>query len=485
MYYEIILKLSKQTRGEFMKNANAKKKVFWICIFASLGGLLFGLDQGFINGSLTFIQRTFQWSTSQGESFASVILVGAIIGAFCSGFISKTIGRKKTLLIAAIFFTVFTLWGSCTSSVSILYFTRVCLGLAVGCASFVVPLYLSEIAPAKDRGGFISLYQFTITIGIFLIYVSNTGIGIVSKAHDPWRIMLGIIAIPAVIMLILVLTIPETPRWLMLKKREKDAKDVLSLIRETENEINKEVIEIKESLGDDKDTQRHGAMAMLGENYFLKIILLGIFLQLLQQFSGINCVIYYSGQIFEKAGFDNPMIATVVCGLVNMLTTLIAIFYCDKWGRKPIIYVGLGLMFFTLVVLGIEFLRIESGIQLYTLGKIVVLGSCLTYLLAFGFSLGPLIWVICAEIFPLEGRDFGMTVTTMANWSCNFIVVRFSLSIMESWGGSTLFFIFAVFCLAGLILIGMFTPETKGVTLEEIEINLKNGVKFKDLGVRT
>lgn len=468
-----------------MENANAKKRVFWICVFASLGGLLFGLDQGFINGSLVYIQRTFQWTTSQCESFASIILVGAIIGAFCSGFISKAIGRKKTLLLAALFFTIFTLWGSRTSSVSILYFTRVCLGLAVGCASFVVPLYLSEIAPAKYRGGFISLYQFTITIGIFLIYVSNTGIGMVSKAQDPWRMMLGIIAIPAVIMLILVLTIPETPRWLMLKKREKDAKDVLSLIRETKTEINDEVTEIKKSLEIDKDTQKLGAMAMLGRKYFLKIILLGIFLQLLQQFSGINCVIYYSGQIFEKAGFANPMIATVVCGLVNMLTTLIAIFFCDKWGRKPIIYLGLALMFITLVLLGIEFMRIENGIQINTLGKTVVLGSCLTYLLAFGFSLGPLIWVICAEVFPLEGRDFGMTVTTMANWIGNFIVVRFSLSIMESWGVSELFFIFAVFCLSGMILIGMFTPETKGVTLEEIEINLKTGVKFKDLGVKT
>ena len=206
---------------------------------------------------------------------------------------------------------------------------------------------------------------------------------------------------------------------------------------------------------------------------------------MLQQLSGINCVIYYSGHIFEKAGFASPMIATVVCGLVNMLTTLIAIFFCDKWGRKPIIFIGLALMFLTLMLLGIEFMRIENGIQLYTLGKTIVLGSCLTYLLAFGFSLGPLIWVICAEIFPLEGRDFGMTVTTMANWIGNFMVVRFSLSIMESWGGSTLFFIFAVFCLSGFVLIGMFTPETKGVTLEEIEINLKNGVKFKSLGVRT
>jgi SP family galactose:H+ symporter-like MFS transporter len=461
---------------------NVKKRVFLVCISASLGGLLFGLDQGFINGSLQYIQKTFQWNTAQSESFASIILIGAIIGAFSSGFLSKSIGRKRTLLVAAAFFTIFTLGGATTSSVGFLYFTRICIGLAVGCASFVVPLYISEISPPQYRGGLISLYQFTITIGIFLIYVSNTGIAMASTSSEPWRMMLGIIAVPAFIMVILVMKIPRTPRWLMLKGRVDEARSVLSELRGTEFDITREIDQIKENLASNKDNRSGGGIALLQQSYFIKIILLGILLQLLQQFSGINCVIYYSGQIFEKAGFSNPMVATVVCGLVNMLTTLIAIFYCDKWGRKPIIYVGLAVMSVTLVLLGIEFVRIEHGMPLHTLGETVVLGSCLVYLLAFGFSLGPLIWVICAEIFPLEGRDFGMTVTTMANWIGNFIVVRFSLTIMEAWGGSSLFFLFSVFCLLGFVLMYQFTPETKGVTLEQIEINLKNEVRFKDLG---
>ena len=209
-------------------NAKAKSKVLWVCVIASLGGLLFGLDQGFINGSLGFIQKTFHWSTDQGESFASIILIGAIVGAFLSGFISKTIGRKNTLLLAALFFSVFTIWGSMTHSSMVLHFSRVCLGLAVGCASFVVPLYLSEMAPARLRGGFISLYQFTITIGIFAIYVTNTVIGKIYTGTDPWRLMLFVIAIPALFMLICVLTIPKSPRWLMLKGREKEAESVLS-----------------------------------------------------------------------------------------------------------------------------------------------------------------------------------------------------------------------------------------------------------------
>ena len=463
-------------------NAKAKRKVFWVCVFASLGGLLFGLDQGFINGSLGFIQKTFHWTTAQGESFASIILVGAIIGAFLSGFISKAIGRKNTLLLAALFFFVFTLWGATTQSSAVLHITRVCLGLAVGCASFVVPLYLSEMAPARLRGGFISLYQFTITIGIFSIYVSNTFIGKVHTGTDPWRLMLGVISIPAVIMLICVVTIPKSPRWLMLKGREEEAESVLKKTRETDAEVKTELTEIKKSLQQEKGATETGVMAMLGKSYFAKIIMLGILLQLLQQLSGINCVIYYSTIIFQKAGFSNPGVATVVCGLVNMLTTLIAIFFCDKWGRKPIIYLGLALMFVTLVLLGTEFMRLEGGAHIHSLGQTVILGSCLVYLLAFGFSLGPLIWVICAEIFPLEARDFGVTVTTMANWIGNYFVVRFSLSIMEKWGGSTLFFFFAFFCLLGFVLIRLYTPETKGISLEEIEINLKKGEKLRNLG---
>jgi len=256
----------------------------------------------------------------------------------------------------------------------------------------------------------------------------------------------------------------------------------LTKTRETDAEVKKELTEIRESLKQEKGVKKTGAIAMLGKSYFAKIILLGILLQLLQQLSGINCVIYYSTIIFQKAGFSNPGVVTVVCGLVNMLTTLIAIFFCDKWGRKPIIYIGLALMFVTLVLLGTEFIRLEGGAPIHSLGQTVILGSCLVYLLAFGFSLGPLIWVICAEIFPLEARDFGVTVTTMANWIGNYFVVRFSLSIMEKWGGSTLFFFFALFCLLGFVLIRLYTPETKGISLEELEINLKKGVKLRNLG---
>lgn len=459
-----------------MVNVEAKKIVKRACCIAALGGLLFGLDQGFINGSLEFISKTFGFTTSQGESFASIMLIGSIIGALSSGWISRTIGRKRTLIIAAFFFVLFSIWGAMTDTINILFFTRFCLGLAVGCASFVVPLYLSEIAPTRIRGAFISMYQLTITIGIFLIYVSNTVIG---KYFQSWRLMLLAIAIPALVMFIGVLTIPRSPRWLILKGKEQDAREVLENTRETQEEVELEIKEINQSI---ENSKKQGGWELLRKPFFLKVIILGMLLQCLQQLSGINSVIYYSGQIFKVAGFENPGIATVVVGLVNMLTTILAVKYIDKWGRKPICYFGLTVMAITLIVAGILFKIQEGGAILGGFEKSLFLFACLAYIFAFAISLGPIIWVICAEIFPLEGRDLGMTLTTATNWIFNTIVVRFSLSVIENYGGSTLFFIFAACCILGFILIGNYTPETKGVSLELLEMNLKSGKKLKEIG---
>lgn len=449
--------------------------IFIVCFIAAMGGLLFGLDQGFINGSLSFIQKEMGFSTAQGENFASILLYGCIIGAFISGFISRLIGRKNTLVITALFFTFFSLLGAITHSIDVLYISRFCLGLAVGVASFVVPLYLSEIAPTHLRGGFIAMYQQMITVGIFLIYVSNS---VIAYYFQSWRIMLAVIAIPAFIMLLGCFFIPKTPRWLMLKGKDEKALEVLNKTRNDQKEIIDEIASIKETV----KTKNKFNFSLITSGFVLKVLALGVLLQFLQQLSGINAVIYYSTNIFTSAGFDNPSIATVVVGLVNMLTTLIAVFFVDKIGRKPIIYFGLVLMIITLVTIGYLFYSQTEGVELNATEKSVMLGSCLLYILAFAVSLGPIIWIICAEIFPLEVRDFGLTVTTMANWIGATIVVRFSLTIMDKFGGYSLFFIFAICCILGIFLVKYFVPETKDVSLETIEKNLKKGIKLKNIG---
>ncbi len=457
-------------------NSKAIKTVKLACVFAGLGGLLFGLDQGFINGSLGYIREEMHLSLTQGESFASIMLIGCIIGVFCSGWVSRNIGRKRTLILAALFFALFTFLGSITHNVVVLFGTRFALGLAVGCASFVVPLYLSEIAPTKMRGGFIAMYQFMITVGIFLIFLSNS---IIAAYLESWRLMLGIIAVPALVMFFGVIVIPKSPRWLMLKGKEDEAEKVLKSTRETDEEVAFELKEIRESIASEK---KQSGWLMLRKSYFLKVLALGILLMLLQQFSGINSVIYYSGEIFKKAGFTNPNIGTVVMGLINVFVTIIAIKYVDKWGRKPILYFGLTVMTIMLIIIGVLFRVQESGIELNSIFKSTLLVACLVYVASFAVSLGPIMWIICAEIFPLEGRDFGVTATTAACWIGCTIVVQFSLSIMHSFGGAVLFFVFAVCCILGFFLIKFFTPETKGISLEEIEINLKNGTKLKDIG---
>lgn len=460
-----------------MNKKNVRSYLFRVCVIAALGGLLFGLDQGFINGSLDFIKKEFHWTTLQGETYASIMLYGCVFGAILSSWIARKIGRKRTLIFAAFVFTSCTLWGSLTHQVSILYGVRFLIGIAVGCASFCVPLYLSEIAPTKYRGGFIAMYQLMITIGIFAIYVSNSAI---AEMFHSWRLMLGVIALPSLVMLIGVQWIPKTPRWLMLAGRQHQAQTVLATVRETQAEQQEEFSNIQATIAGKLQASLWDTVT---KGFFVKVLLLGIFLQLLQQLSGINCVIYYSGTIFKQAGFANPAVGTIVIGLVNMLTTIVAVRYVDKWGRKPILYFGLAVMVITLVLIGVIFTVKDIGHTITPFEEILLLAGTIIYIIAFAVSLGPIIWVICAEIFPLAARDFGVMATTVTNWIGAALVVQFSMSIMDSWGGSTLFFLFAGFCLLGFILIGAFTPETKGVSLEALEQNLRQGKKLRHLGV--
>jgi len=464
------------------QKSKVKGIAIWFCIVAALGGLLFGLDQGFINGSLDFIMKYWGLSLSGGESYAGIMLIGCVIGAILSGWITRAIGRKYMLVIAALFFTIFSFWGSTTHSYEILYWTRFCLGLAVGSASFVVPLYLSEIAPTKIRGAMLTLYQFFLTIGIMGIYFSNT---YCDKVYSPtwgdatWRLMLAFIGIPAVVMLVLAFFIPKTPRFLMLKNKEDQARKVLEKTLATNEECDLAIKEIKDGIEQDAKLKASGALkSIIGKGFFKRVLVLGILLQVFQQLTGINTVIYYSGIIFHNAGVSNPAAGTILVGIINVLATIIAIVCIDKFGKKPLLSTGLIIMIITLIINGIMF----SIGNLGTFGQITLVISTLVFIVGFAYSWGPVVWAMCAEIFPLEGREFGMVVTTAVNWIFAFIVVRFSLTIMNSFGGNTLFFIFAIFCIIALIFTKYIVPETKGITLEEIETNLKSGKKLREIG---
>jgi len=462
----------------------SKHFVFIICVIAALGGLLFGLDQGFVNGALGYIIASLQLTTKQGSTFAAVMLYGSVIGALCSGFIARKIGRKNTLLITAFVFSTFSLLSSMTTSFMLLSTYRCILGISVGISSFVVPLYLSEIAPARWRGGFIAMYQMMITVGIFLIYVTNYLIG---QATHSWQTMFYAIMVPALVMFIGVLFIPKTPRWLMLKRHDAEAVDVLQKTRASQQEIDLEIREIK-----DAAAVKSNNFSMLKHKFFIKVVLLGVALQMLQQLTGINSVIYYSTSIFHDAGIESAATATILVGLVNMLTTVLAVIFIDKLGRKPIMYFGLSVMIITLSISAVIF-HTEAGLvhgqHLSETIKLLLVSSTLIYIFAFAISAGPIMWVICAEIFPLRGRELGMTITTTMNWIVAALVVQFSLPMMNlpdgqpnPEGGAILFFFFALCCLVGIFLMKLFTPETNGVPLEVIEDNLRKNVKLNKIG---
>lgn len=342
--------------------------------------------------------------------------------------------------------------------------------MALGLSSFTAPLYLSEISPKHLRGGMIATFQFMITVGILISYITDT----LLTPSESWRWMFGVTFFPAFVLFLAVLILPKSPRWLVMIGKE-EARQVLGRVRNPD-EINAELAEIESTLD-----KAHSFLEVIKSKMFVKVLLLGIVLQAIQQFSGINTVIYYAPSIFKLAGFATPiqqMWATVVVGTVNMLTTIIAIMYVDRWGRKPILYFGLCTTTISLGLLGYLFhVGIDSMVSQYLAVALV-----LSFIFGFAVSLGPIIWILCAEIFPLKGRDVGVGVTTATNWICNAIVGGTFLTLITNFGPASTFGLFSFIGFLSLLIMIYFVPETKDVSLERIEANLLANKKLRDLG---
>lgn len=458
-----------------MSQANPHAIVIKVSFIAALAGLLFGLDVAYVNGTLSFITKEFNLDVAAQGSVAGYLLAGAAVGALFSGWLSRIFGRKRVLVLAAILFTASVVFTILSHNFSIFLFARVITGLAIGIASFVAPLYLSEIAPYKIRGALIAMYQLMITVGIFVMFLSNAALSFTGS----WRIMLSVLLLPSLVMLIGTLTLPESPRWMALVGKMDKAREILNKIRSNKDEVEFELQEIKETTN-----VKSRGFSLFCKGYFLKVIFLGILLQCLQQLSGINALMYYSGQIFQTAGFSNPAVGTVIVGLVNVLTTLVAIKFVDRLGRKPILYIGLLILVISCAIIGYIFNLQASGVALDNIQQYALLSFCIIFIVGFAVSLGPIIWIICSEIFPLGGRDLGVTITTMANWIFNGIIGSYTLVWFKNFGVGKTFWMFAAASLLGIILVKFFTPETKDVPLEELELNLKEGKALKDLGQR-
>ena len=442
-------------------------------VIAALAGLLFGLDIGVISGALPFIARQFHVGDQMQEWIVSSMMVGAALGALGSGWMAKAIGRKYSLMIGAALFACAS--GVCAFawSPAMLITGRVFLGIAVGIASFTAPLYLSEIAPRTMRGAMISLHQLMVTVGILAAFLSNTAF---SGAGD-WRWMLGVIAFPALALLFGLLFLPRSPRWLMSRGRNEEAEHVLEKLRSDRQSIETEMREIADQL----KVEFQGWGLFRSNPNFRRTVGLGIMLQVMQQLTGINVVMYYAPRIFGLAGYGtshDQLWGTVIVGAVNVAATFIAIGLVDRWGRKPILYTGFAVMALALATLGA---LLHAGVT-GGASQIAAVVMLLVFIAGFAMSAGPMIWILCAEIQPMKGRDFGIAASTFVNWVANTIAGATFLTLLNTLGHAQTFWLYAVMNAAFIFLTLWLVPETKGVSLEQIERNLMAGQALRKLG---
>lgn len=439
---------------------------------AALAGLMFGLDIGVISGALGFIGKAFHAGDTEKEWIVSSMMFGAALGALAAGVLSYRLGRKVSLMLGAILFVVGSLFCAGAWSVESLIIARVVLGLAIGIATFTAPLYISEIAPPEKRGSMISTYQLMITIGILAAFISDTLFSYISA----WRWMLGIVAVPGLLFLIGVTRLPNSPRWLLMRGKRQEARAVLTQLRGNKQRVDAEYLEIEEQLR----RPQVGWSLFRGNSNFRRSVFLGVALQVVQQLTGINVVMYYAPRIFEAAGFHGhaQLWGTAIVGLVNVLATFIAIGFVDRWGRRPVLLTGFVVMF-----LGMGILGYLLNLGMHSLGmQIFAVVMLLLFITGFAMSAGPLIWVLCSEVQPIKGRDFGIAASTLTNWVANFLVGITFLSMLNGFGSGATFGIYAALNALFFVFTIFFVPETKGVTLEHIEENLMSGKPLRRIG---
>ncbi|MCX7512793.1 sugar porter family MFS transporter [Frateuria sp. STR12] len=452
--------------------ARPKATVIFTCILAALAGLMFGLDIGVISGATQFIQAEFKVSDHTIEWIVSAMMFGAAVGAVAASWLSAALGRKRSLILGAVLFVLGSLLCGMAWSPETLIAARLVLGLAIGVATFTAPLYLAEVAPEHIRGAMISTYQLMITIGILVAFLSDTALSYTGA----WRWMLGVIAIPGVLFLLGVLMLPDSPRWLMMRGRRDEALGVLHRLRGDAAVVEREAADIEEQL----KTPQRGWHLFLENRNFRRSVGLGVLLQLMQQFTGMNVVMYYAPRIFQTMGYDtaSQMWFTALVGLTNVLATFIAIALIDRWGRKPILYTGFAVM---AVGLGVVGTMMHGGIATHA-EQIFTVAMLLVFIVGFAMSAGPLVWTLCSEIQPLKGRDFGIGCSTFTNWIANMVVGATFLTLLNGIGNGNTFWLYAALNLVFIGLTFWLIPETKGVTLEQIERNLMHGKRLRDIG---
>ena len=460
-----------------------------MALVAATGGLLFGFDTGVVSGAIPFLQQDFGIGSGQVELLTTAGLLGAILGALFGGKAADRWGRRKILLLSGLIFAVGALWSGFAPSPASLVAARLFLGLAIGTSSFAVPLYIAEISPTRIRGTLVSLFQLMVTLGVLTAYFSDYILANEANSSS-WRPMFYVGVVPALILLLGMMLVPESPRWLFARGRDAEA---LGVLRLTEGD---EAARVASALKHDVEQAAHRAprWSHLFCRTWKTPVMIAVGIMFIQQFVGINTVMYYCPTIFQMAGFGSAEAAigaSVGVAALNVAATLLSVWFVDRIGRRKLFFIGMAGMVLSLGLLAGSFL-LDMG----QAGKYATVGAALLYVAFFAMSVGPLGWLIISEVFPQELRGLGSSLGSVTVWVCNSIVTFtfFKIARLLSVPGTEItvggnpaanpagsFLFYALVAALGIVWGYFFMPETKGISLEDIEQHWRRGGSARTL----
>ncbi len=448
--------------------------VFFLAVVAAIGGLLYGYDTAVISGTIDQVTEQFHLDVLQQGWYVGCALIGSICGVACAGFLSDYLGRKPAMFISAILFTMSSIGCALSPTFGELVIFRIIGGVGMGVVSIVAPMYISEVAITQYRGRMVSLYQLAITVGFLVAYFANyllLNISLTSQfsnsvmqqvfVSEVWRAMLGMEAVPNLLFLFTLFLIPESPRWLIVKKKENRAERILSTIYTLKKDIQQQIIATKELLSSATKSE----WRTLFKPGIFKAVIIGVCIALLGQFMGVNAVLYYGPSIFKEAGMDNPLFCQVLVGVVNTVTTVIAMLIIDKVGRKKLIYYGVSGMIVSLILIAFYFAERET-IQL---SVYFMLTFFLFYVFCCAISICAVVFVLLSEMYPNNVRGLAMSIAGFALWTGTYLIGQLTPWLLSNLQPCGTFILFAIMCVPYMLIMWKLVPETTGKSLEEIE----------------
>lgn len=442
-----------------------------VIVISTLGGVLFGYDTGVINGALPYMTEELGLSAYNQGLVASVLLLGAAIGALCGGRLADSFGRRKTILMLSFVFFAGTLGCTLAPDVTVMIVSRFVLGLAVGGASVTVPAYLAEMSPADRRGGIVTINDLMVVSGQLLAFIFNAILGTTMGHVDGiWRYMLAIASVPAILLFIGMLRVPESPRWLVSKQKNDEALNTLKRIRKGDK-AKAELEEIKSTFAKEADMKKAG-LKDLATPWIRRILFIGIGVGVVQQITGVNSIMYYGTEILKDSGFGTKaaLIGNIANGVISVLAAATGIWLLGKVRRRSMLIIGLAGTTTSLLLIAIFSSALEGSVAL----PYIVLSLTVMFLAFQQAAVSPVTWLMLSEMFPLQIRGIGMGVTVLCLWVANFFVGFLFPVFLESFGLSGAFYIFVVLGILGITFVAKFLPETKGLTLEQLEQHFRN-----------